>query len=173
MKRLFLTFAIVIYCTMATTVLTACSSSEDTPEVLNTPTFVQTTFTFSATQDMLDYCDITVKYNDGTGEKTESMTTTEWKKVIKSTLPATHSFTRIVTLKPDKDASNVEKLSYTNGYYFESDILNAKGESMNDGSILSSTGSSTISGAIFVKAVAEGTFDKTRSFSFDKKGNLQ
>ena len=67
MKKIFLTFAIVIYCTMVTTVLTACSSSEDTPEVVNTPTFVQTTFTFSATQDMLDYCDITVKYNDGTG----------------------------------------------------------------------------------------------------------
>lgn len=163
-------------CTMTTTVFNSCDKNDDSPAVVQkdtTPAFVQLDFTFNVTQDMLDYCDIVVKYDDGTGEKTENITATEWNKSMTPALPATITFSRIATLKADKDASTAEKIAYTNGYNLNYSILNANGENLNKSGNTSSNNTASMKGANFVEAVGEGILNKTHSFTFDKNGNIK
>ena len=163
-------------CTMTTTVFNSCDKNDDSPAVVQkdtTPAFVQLDFTFNATQDMLDYCDIVVKYDDGTGEKTETITATEWNKSMTPALPATITFSRMATLKADKDASTAEKIAYTNGYNLNYSILNASGENLNKSGNTSSNNTASMKGVNFVEAVGEGILNKTHSFTFDKSGNIK
>jgi hypothetical protein len=174
MKKIMMTLAAVLCCTM-TTVLTSCGDDDKESEKTKkdqTPAYVQMTFTFKATEDMLEYCDITVKYNDGTGEKTESMTSTEWKKTVKAALPATISFSKTTTLKAGKDATTTDKIAYNRGYGYRYDILNAQSEDLNISGSYASNPSSFIKGSLFPDAVNEGTFDKTFSYSFNENGEM-
>ena len=43
-------------------------------------------YTVLETADFLEYCDIVLEYNDGSGAKTDTITTTEWKNSAPSKL---------------------------------------------------------------------------------------
>ena len=106
MKKIIMTLAAVLCCTMTATVFTACGSDdkeeEPKPSTEVTPTMVAMTFTFNATADMVNFFDMVITYNDGTGEKQETMTGTQWKKTLKVKLPASFSFSRQCRVKADK-----------------------------------------------------------------------
>ena len=169
-----MTLAAVLCCTM-TTVLTSCGDDDKESEKTKkdqTPAYVQMTFTFKATEDMLEYCDITVKYNDGTGEKTETMTSTEWKKTVKVALPANISFSKTVTLKADKDATSRDRIQYTNAYSYRYDILNAQSEDIDRSGSHTAGSSSACYGYMYPGAVNDGTFNRTFSYSFNENGEM-
>lgn len=161
--------------TMMSVSLTACGGDDEPnvpvePAKDTTPAFVLMKFTYEATQDMLDYCNVVVKYNDGTGEKNETMTTTSWSKTVKAALPATLSFDREVTLKADKDITAVEKFTYCNSYSNPYEIVNKSGESLSKGG--SSTGtSSSFSGAQVEQLITAGRLNLSHTYTFDKNGN--
>ena len=184
MKKLTFALAAAFCCTTTTAVFNACSNNnkqaasqnDATPAIAQkdtTPAFVQMDFTFDATQDMLDYCDIVVKYDDGTGEKSETVETTQWSKSVKVALPATITFSRVVTIKADKDASTAEKIAYSNGYNLNYSILNANGEDLGKSGNTFSTSTASLKGSKLAEAVGKSLFNKNYTFTFDESGKIQ
>lgn len=184
MKKLTFALAAALCCTTTTAVFNACSNNNKPAASLNdatpaiaqkdtTPAFVQMDFTFDATQDMLDYCDIVVKYDDGTGEKSETVETTQWSKSVTVALPATVAFSRVVTIKSDKDAASAEKIAYTNGYNLNYSILNANGEDLGKSGNTFSGSTLSLKGSKLAEAVGKSLFNKNYTFSFDESGKIQ
>ena len=175
MKKL--TFLMMAAMVMGLAMLTSCEKKDDTG-LTNTskkdtaPAFVQMRVVFNATQDMLDYCNIVMKYNDGTGEQSETVTSLEWSKTLKTSLPATLTFSREVTLKSDRDASAVEKINFTNFYSYRYDLLNKQGEELGKIGTKANGSASVASGSNFVSFVNQGKMDKTLSYSFDENGTM-
>lgn len=185
MKKLTIALAAAFCCTMTTAVFNACNKKTDKPAVAQkettpdvaqkdtTPAFVQMDFTFDATQDMLDYCDIVVKYDDGAGEKSDTVSATQWSKSVKVALPATVTFSREVTLKAGKDASTTEKIAYSNGYNLNYSILNANGEDLGKSGNTFSTSTASLKGSKLAEAVGKSLFNKNYTFTFDESGKIQ
>lgn len=184
MKKLTFALAAALCCTTTTAVFNACSNNNKPAASLNdatpaiaqkdtTPAFVQMDFTFDATQDMLDYCDIVVKYDDGTGEKSETVETAQWSKSVKVALPATVTFSREVTLKAGKDASTTEKIAYTNGYNLNYSIQNANGEDLGKSGNTFSGSTLSLKGSKLAEAVGKSLFNKNYTFTFDESGKIQ
>ena len=176
-RKLFLIAALFLSVSTACVTLTSCDKEDeetttDTQKQDTKPAFVQMTFTFNATQDMIDNCDMVVKYNDGTGEKTETVTSLEWNKTLKVALPATLTFSREVTLKAGIDVAAIATISHTKGYGYNYVMLNAQGEKLGKSGIHSSGNHATISGTNFVTFVGEGRLNSTHSYSFDANGDL-
>lgn len=184
MKKLTFALAAAFCCTMTTAVFNACSNNnkpaasqnDATPAIAQkdtTPAFVQMDFTFDATQDMLDYCDIVVKYDDGAGEKFDTVSATQWSKSVKVALPATVAFSRVVTIKADKDASTAEKIAYSNGYNLNYSIQNANGEDLGKSGNTFSGSTLSLKGSKLAEAVGKSLFDKKFTFTFDENGKIQ
>ena len=184
MKKLTFALAAALCCTTTTAVFNACSNNnkpaasqnDATPAIAQkdtTPAFVQMDFTFDATQDMLDYCDIVVKYDDGAGEKSDTVSATQWSKSVTVALPATVAFSRVVTIKSDKDAASAEKIAYTNGYNLNYSILNANGEDLGKSGNTFSGSTLSLKGSKLAEAVGKSLFNKNYTFSFDESGKIQ
>jgi len=174
-KMRFLCAALTMLCAMAmTTALTACGDDND-DNGSNTndlkPAGVTMTYTFYVTQDMLDYCDIVVSYNDGTGEKTETMKTLEWKKTLTAKLPCTFTFNKTVTLKSDKDISQADKVTYTNRVAFSYGILNAAGNPIGQGRSGEFGVNSTLTGEKVGEIITSGSLNLKQTYTFDLNGN--
>ncbi|MBO7589678.1 MAG: hypothetical protein J6T18_09690 [Bacteroidaceae bacterium] len=172
MRKGFMTWA-AIGCMMTVAVFTACNKEvePEKPQKDTVPAKVSLTFTYMNTQDILDYCDVVVEYNDGTGAKTETVTSTNWTKTLTADLPVTFTFNRRVTLKTDKDITKADKISYTTGYSYEYEILNAAGESLDIMDSNRFTNSSSASGEKMVKLINEKKLDQINTFRVDKDGN--
>ena len=186
MKKNLMTYAagrlvltIFFCCAMTTTVFTACGGDGDnstTPEEHsgNTPAYVEMTFYMWGTQDMLDITDMTVTYNDGTGDKTETVTTVDWVKTVKAALPVSFKFERKVTLKEGVTLSDDQTYSYINRYYYDYKILSANGTVLN---YYESSGKSTkpapsnVKGSIVNEFITSGRMNISRAFDFYKDGS--
>lgn len=171
-----MTLAAVLCCAMTTTMFTACGGDDDdstTPkeQTDNTPAFAEVTFTFWGTQDMLDIADMTVTYNDGTGEKTETVTTANWVKTIKAALPVSFKFGRKVTLKEGVTLSDEQTYSYVNAHYIEYQVLTAKGTKVKFGTSGSPTGkANSLKGDKINAVITSGRLDASHTYNFDKDG---
>ena len=135
MKKNLMTLAAVLCCAMVC-FFASCQKnggSSTTPEEQpdNTPAAVEMTFTFWGTQDMLDYADMVVTYNDGTGDKTETVTTVNWVKTIKVALPVTFKFARKVTLKEGVTLNDSQAYSYVKAQQVKYSIQTANGKIIN------------------------------------------
>ena len=137
-----------------------------------TPAAVQLTFTYYATQDMLDMMDIQVIYNDGTGDKTETGTSLEWTKTVTANLPVTFKFDRKVTKKEGAEFLADKNYSYTKNIRISHKILNSKGEFIRGGdkTIGSVSGPSKLSGDKILLLLNENRMDSAHSYDFDKDG---
>lgn len=158
-----------------TTALTACGDDNDDNVPSNTndlkPAGVTMTYTFFVTQDMLDYCDIVVSYNDGTGEKTETMTSLEWTKTVTAKLPCTFTFDKTVTLKSSKDITQADKVTYTNRVAFKYDILNAAGNPIGKSRMGEFGVNSTLTGEKVGEIVSSGSLNLRQVYKFDINGD--
>ena len=175
-----MTLAAVLCCAMTTAALTACGNEkeeeENKPSTEATPTMVAMTFTFNATADMVNFFDMVITYNDGTGEKQETMTGTQWKKTLKVKLPASFSFSRQCRVKADKYDAMIatSKVTITSHYNYSFDILDAQGKvipGMSDGNDLAHS-SSDGSGKKVAERANEGGYDKSYAYSFDANGRM-
>ena len=178
MKKIFMTLAAVLCCAMTTTTFTACGNDDNEednkPSTEATPTMVAMTFTFNATADMVNFFDMVITYNDGTGEKQETMTGTQWKKTLKVKLPASFSFSRQCRVKADKYDAMIatSKVTITSHYNYSFDILDAQGKvipGMSDGNDLAHS-SSDGSGTKVAERANAGGYDKSYAYSFDANG---
>ena len=134
-------------------------------------------YTVLETPDFLEYCDIVLEYNDGSGAKTETITATEWKKTFTTALPCKFTFNKTVTLKADKDMAAAEKVSYhQNGYHLNYYLIDADGATVNKGTSHSNTGKATAAASKISKiaaSVAEGRFNTAKTYEFDAAGKLK
>ena len=135
-----------------------------------TPAAVEFTFTYYATQDMLDFADIQVTYNDGTADKTENGASLEWTKTVKATLPVSFKFDRKVTQKEGVELSTEKTYSYTKNYSANFRILNAKGEKIRNKAYTSSGSNPAYTGDKIATLLGKNSMDSTHSFDFDKDG---
>lgn len=131
-------------------------------------------YTVLETADFLEYCDIVLEYNDGSGAKTESITASEWKKTFTTALPCKFTFNKTVTLKADKDMAAAEKVSYhQNGYHLNYYLIDADGATVDKGTSLSNTGKATAAASKIAASVAEGRFNTAKTYEFDAEGKLK
>ncbi len=138
------------------------------------PVAVVFEYTNVETADLVEYCDIVVEYNDGSGVKTETITTTEWKKTFTTNLPCTYTFKKTVTLKANKDMAAAEKISYIkNGRIFKYTIVDADGKSVNKTRRESHVGTAASAGSKLADGIAKGSFNTANTFTFDAEGNLK
>ena len=182
-----MTLAAALCCAMTTTVFTACGDKEEeitpshtedtTPADDITPKQVALSFSFYNTQDMLNYCNIEVSYDNGDGAQTVMVTKDNvdaygiWKQqVTANQLPATFTFSRKVTLKQSVD--DVDVFNYTRGYSYTYALYNADGKRLDGNTSQSSTGSNPASGQNVAKLINEGRLDRSYTISFNEKGEI-
>ena len=179
-KNIFLTAALLMGLSFASVMLTSCDKEDnkasETPKKDTTPASVQMNFTFEATQDMLDYCDMVVKYDDGTGMKTETANALEWTKSLKVSLPATLTFIREVSLKSGVEASDIASFSYLKGYRYGYVMMNAQGEQLGSLGSRSNISRHNVTRPEGIPTVIEminaGRLNDSVTYSFDKNGSL-
>ena len=173
MKKIMMTLAAVLCCAMTTTVFTACGDDDDdnTPKQPdNTPAYAEVSFTFWGTQDLLDIADMTVTYNDGTGDKTETVTTVDWVKTFKAPLPVSFKFERKVTLKEGVTLSDDQTYSYVNSHQTIYKVTTANGTSIKGGTIGGSGKPSNLKGEQLNLVITQGRMDASCTYDFDKDG---
>jgi len=188
MKKIMMTLAAVLCCAMTTTVFTACGGDDDdnntpTPETQaddTTPKKVMMVFSYYATEDMMNYCDIQVTVGNKTEAMTKSNTTKEkiggaelyvWKQTVASNeLPAHFDFSRKVTLKQSID--NVEEFTFTHGKAYDWALYNAAGKQVKKGTPYSKATAQPGPGANVANLINNGNLDDTSTFVFDKDGNM-
>lgn len=138
------------------------------------PVAVVFEYTNVETADIVEYCGIVVEYNDGSGVKTGTVTTTEWKKTFTTTLPCTYTFKKTVTPKTDKDMTAAEKISYIkNGHIYKYTIVDADGKSVNKTGGSTHVGTATSTGSKIAEGIIKGSLNIDNTYTFDVEGNLK
>ena len=159
----------------ASATLVSCEKKNETPEPeASKPAAVSLKYTNYETEDMLEYCNIVMKYTDVNGTKVETITSTSWTKEFVTSLPCSYSFKKTYTLKADKDVASVEKIQFGNSMdTYSWEILDANGNKTNKGSSggTGTSSSKTTSGSKIAEQVPTGRLDMEKTFTFDKDGN--
>ena len=181
MKKFLLTFAAAVCCAMSATMFTACGSDDNSSSgtggggtVTDTVrAYVAANVTFKETEDILKYCDVTVKYNDGTGEKTDTVKTTEWKKLLSAKLPGSLVYKKIITLKDSAGMAAKDSISFSAGYSYAYCFYNAAKQPIGDFKMFDMLGKSkkTAKIALLIEYIKAGKLNTTVDLSFDAKGN--
>jgi len=171
MKKVFLLFA------LAATLFAACGQDENKESVepaQPVPDKVRMSFTFDATDDMLRYLDITVVYDDGTGERSECVVANQWSKSLTVKLPATFTYKYEARVKADlyDTMAAAEAISFTRHYSYAYDIIDVSGAVIPGMGREHSSSHPTHSGvgARVAERYNEGNFDKTYTYTFDANG---
>lgn len=168
--------ALAVMCAMTMTMFfTACGSDDDDNDGV-TPgdtkaASMDLNFNMSLTDDMVKYCDIEVTCNDGTGEKTEKVTTKQWTKTLKSNLPASFAIKRTVRMKANVDLTGVSAIAYTNGLYTSVTLYNAAGKKLNTLDVSGASISSSGKAEKVAIVINEGKLDFDYVYTFDANGN--
>lgn len=176
-----MTLAVVFCSMMAATALTSCSKSSDddntsgsgaTTEKKATSAVVE--LSIPQTEEFLSYFDMTIEYDDGTGAKSEKMTSTTWTKKITVKLPGKITVKHPVTPKTDEDLSQI-----TTAIYLQPSACSCNYSLYDATGNLVKTDNKSIGGkplkskvARIAELVSSGYFNKTLTFTFDADGNL-
>ena len=127
-------FSFILVACMAAMVMTSCNKKDEpspTPDPKPDTKPVAAAIQFMATFDpqTIEQCDISFDYYDENGnKKNEVVTTTEWKKEVKSAaLPATLGFHWNLAVKPGLDESKYEHFLVDFNFTYYSAAINAEG----------------------------------------------
>ncbi len=179
MKKFLLTFAAAVCCAMSATMFTACGSDDNSSSgngggtVTDTVrAYVAANVTFKETEDILKYCNVTVKYNDGTGEKTDTVKTTPWSKMLSAKLPGSLVYKKIITLKDSAGMAAKDSISFSAGYSYAYRFYNAAKEPIGEFKMFDMLGKSkkTAKIALLIEYIKAGKLNTTVDLSFDAKG---
>lgn len=178
MRKRLLAVATILCCATAATVFTACgdddnNSSEQQDEAK--PANVTLDVSLMQTTDMLEYCDISIEYNDGTGAKTENVADTTWTKTFAVKLPATITVKKTVAIKADKDLASVEDtINSIRKYAYGYSLFDATGKTT--ATVPTVYGNEKLlqyKGKLVAKAIAKGAFNQTLTIVFGTDGKPQ
>lgn len=175
MRKNLLAFAAILCCATAATVFTACGSNDDNENSSTDtkPSNVAIQVSFTETEDILKYCDVSIEYNDGTGAKTESLTNTTWTKALTAKLPASFSIKKTVTLKAGVDLStDSTTFKYAEGFIINYRILNAAGDVVKNGAGTSSSKTSSAKAYKIAEGIKNGRLSRNLTYVFDADGKL-
>jgi hypothetical protein len=146
MKKNLMTLAAVLCCTA---MFSSCGKNNpDQPEAPDTtPASAVMTYKFSVADDLFNAFTLTAEYYDAAGElKTETLTSKEWAKTVKSNkLPATLGARLMVKLKDGFDPSKEGVFSAKHLYHYEYYVVNKNNEK------LGATVSNSSSGGVDMK----------------------
>lgn len=170
MKKTMTTLAVVLCCASLLVSCNKSDSSKDQPDT--TSAFVQMTFSFSATPDMVTYTDMTVSYEAGNEKNSENMTSTDWSKTVKVNLPCTIKFSRTVAVKDGAQLTSDKTFAYTTGYGVSYNFLNAAGEQIKRGGIAGTSASGSGKADKVGELINNGRLNSEHVYSFDKDGKL-
>lgn len=177
--------AAILCCAMTTTVFTSCGGDDDnetptpkTTEEDTTPKQVAMDFYFFTTEDMLNYCNVEVTYNDGTGAKTVTLTQDMVDEKLRykvhfvsHQLPATFTVSRKVTLKQSID--ELQSFSYfTNGYTYVAALFNAAGKKLSELPQYTANDPQAFPGDKVTTLINTNRLNHTYTFTFDTNGEL-
>jgi len=169
MKKVILTLAAVLCCA---SLFVSCKKGDnpDTPDT--TPAFVEMTFSFYATQDMINYTDMLVSYEAGNEKNSVNQENLEWSKTVKVNLPCTIKFGRTITVKDGAQLTPDKNFAYTTGFGVSYNFLNAAGQQVKRGGIASSSVSSSMKADKVAVLINNGTLNSEFVYTFDKDGNV-
>jgi len=129
MKKNLMTIAAVLCCTA---LFTSCGKSNPDQPVGpdTTPVAAVMDYKFSVSDDLFSAFTLTVEYYDAAGAvKTETMTSKEWAKTVKSdNLPATLGARVSMKLKDGFDSSKEGVFSARHSYHYEHYVVNKYNE---------------------------------------------
>lgn len=112
--------------------LTACSDSEDEPEVTNELTTIKTEFSVSLSNDWYKYFDIEVTYTSETGEKTITLTQ-DW--MYENNIPYSAEPDEIICKVVAKPKANTPAIEADANYLLEEKIRAEVSGILKDGTV--------------------------------------
>ena len=131
MKKILMTLAAVLCCAA---MFSSCGKVDpDQPEAPDTtPVAAVIDYKFTVTDDLLNAFTLSVEYYDASGAvKTETMTSKEWTKTVKTTkLPATLGARVKMQLKDGFDSSKEGVFSAKHAYGYEYYVVNKSNEKL-------------------------------------------
>ena len=172
MKKVILTLAAILCCA---SLFTSCNkdsgSGSDKPTTV-TPVYVSMTVEIPASDDMLEYLNMSVSYEAGNEKNTETVTAVTWSKTFQVKLPGSINVKRTVTLKDGKTIPAEEPFSYASGYAVSWKFLDANSKEIRAGGMSGAKHTAKGVGSKVKELVEKGKFDTSVDYSFDKDGNV-
>ena len=162
----------------ALTLSVSCGKNSDNAQE-SQPSAVLMSFISDYTEDMLDYCDIQVTFDNG---KSTYQTIVVTKEILddqlklkcmlgSDTLPAILTISRKVKLK--EDISSLESFTYTKAHSYQFAIYDVKGDRVYLSDFFSEGGSVTGPGDKVGQLISDGGLDQEFSFHFTETGELK
>ena len=168
--------AAAVCCVFASMLLCACDKDDNKTEIVeeedNTPAAVAIVFHFETSQDILNYGFEVISYDDGTGIKKDTVTTTSWSKTLLGPLPSSFTFIREVVLKEDVDLTNVERIHVCKKYSYTYGLYNAKGKKVYTDSYSFSPSDTGIPKERIEEYFAQNRANQEKTISFNEKGEV-
>lgn len=166
----------VVLCSMfaAPTLFCACDKDEDTTNNEPkdpVPAMAQFDYVIETSQDMLEFCDITLKYNDGTGEKSAQLTQIKDTVTIKAGLPATFSVKLEATVKNGTAFEEGSHVSVTRNISYVYTLLTADEEPIQGKfGTYSNNYFMAVGGDRFGEYIGNGRFNRETTLRLDASG---
>jgi hypothetical protein len=166
---------------LAATLFAACGKDDDQTTAniqeqpaQQVPAIVSMMYYLTASDDMLQYLDYTVTFDNGIDEVQDTVTTNRWEKIRAAGLPSTFTIkTRLHVKEGMYDALVAVDTFYVNrghGYVYQIfDSTATAIPGMKGNGFIPST--SVGRGALIAEHVQAGDYDKTYTVSFDANGN--
>ena len=126
-KNLLTMLAAILFCGLAVTAMSACSSDNDNKTETPQEQTVKMFYVVEVSDDVLKVADVEVNYVDQTGAKQkEVMTSKEWKKTLDTkTLPLTEGLWARITPKSAVASGNYQ-LKVTTAAGYQAKLTNGK-----------------------------------------------
>jgi hypothetical protein len=170
MKKVILTLAAVLCCA---SLFVSCKKSDPSggqPDY--TPAFVEMTFGFNATPEMVNSTEMVISYEAGNEKNTVTQSSESWSKTVKVNLPCTIKFGRTVSVKDASQFTPDKTFKYTTGYDVSLQILNAAGEIVKTGGVIGTSASGSGKADKVAEIINKGLLNLECTYSFDKDGNV-
>lgn len=181
MKKALLFNAVVLSCMfLAPTFFCACDRNEeeitqkkDPKKEDPVPVKASLSITLEISQDVLNLCDVVIKYDDSTGEKTREMTEVSNSVNIIAGLPATFNVKVEATLKEGASLEGIDHVSITRNIRYSYHLLTADEKQIEGrGGSKTSETQLAVGGDRFAEYITDGRYNKEFSVRLDSKGNL-
>ena len=164
---------------LAATLFAACGNDDDqttnTPEqpAQQVPAIVSMMYYLNVTDDMLQYLDYTVTFDNGIDEVLDTVTTNRWEKTRAAGLPSTFTIkTRLRVKEGMYDAlAAVDTFHVNRGHGYAYQIFDSTATAISGMSGICNVPSTSVGrGALIAGHVQACDYDKTYTISFDANG---